>query len=254
MSSVFRARLLSGRQEASRGALGIHFPASRELVAVVNEGKDAPMQESAQRPAIASSGPEPQLEQGSAELVGLVQRVALGQQAALTELYELTVAKLYALARLILRNPSDAEEVVCDTFAQIWQSASRYESSRGSVMGWMLTICRSRALDLLRQRRARERITADQEVPEPALESKAEDGPESLLLALQQGTAVRRALESLSPIRRQLVSLAFLQGLSHQEIVEQTGLPMGTVKSHIRRALTVLRKELKIWNEHVAAV
>jgi RNA polymerase sigma-70 factor (ECF subfamily) len=212
------------------------------------------MQESAQRPTIASSATGPQLEQGPAELAGLIQRVALGQQAALTELYEVTVAKLYALARLILRNPADAEEVVCDTFAQIWQSASRYEASRGSVMGWMLTICRSRALDLLRQRRGRERITTEQEAGESSLEGRTEESPDSLLLALQQGSAVRQALESLSPVRRQLVSLAFLQGLSHQEIVEQTGLPMGTVKSHIRRALTVLRKELKIWNEHVAAV
>ena len=214
------------------------------------------MQERAQRrsPDTDEAGIAGEVQQGPAELAGLVQRIALGQQAALTELYESTVAKLYALARLILRNPADAEEVVCDTYSQIWQSASRYESSRGSVMGWMLTICRSRALDLLRQRRARERITVEQGEPEQAVEARTDEGPDSLLLALQQGSAVRNALESLSPIRRQLVSLAFLQGLSHQEIVEQTGLPMGTVKSHIRRALTVLRKELKIWNEHVAVV
>jgi RNA polymerase sigma-70 factor, ECF subfamily len=251
MGSILRARFFSGH-----GALGIHFPSTHELVADVDEGKDAPMQDSAQRRATQAAGVTAvtQGEQGPAELAALVQRIALGQQAALTELYESTVAKLYALARLILRNPADAEEVVCDTYAQIWQAASRYESSRGSVMGWMLTICRSRALDLLRQRRARERITVDQDEPEQVLEGRSDEGPDSLLLALQQGSAVRRALESLSPIRRQLVSLAFLQGLSHQEIVEQTGLPMGTVKSHIRRALTVLRKELKIWNEHVAVI
>jgi RNA polymerase sigma-70 factor (ECF subfamily) len=194
-----------------------------------------------------------EIEQGPAELIALIERIAAGHNDALSELYELTVAKLYALARLILRNTADAEEVVCDTFAQVWQSASRYESARGSVMGWMLTICRSRALDLLRQRRARSRITSDDDGK--AIEAQADDAaPDTLLLALQQGSSVRQAMESLSPIRRKLVSLAFLQGLSHQEIVEQTGLPIGTVKSHIRRALTVLRKELKIWDDHATAV
>ena len=183
------------------------------------------------------------------ELLKLIERIAVGQQTALNELYDLTVAKLFGLARLILRNSADAEEVVCDTYAQIWESARRFESGRGSVLGWMLTICRSRALDLLRQRRSRAR-TAD------GFERESETGdgadgsaPDVLLQSLQQGSSVQLAMAALSPIRRRLVSLAFLQGLSHQEIVEQTGLPLGTVKSHIRRALTVLREELKIWDD-----
>lgn len=188
----------------------------------------------------------------ASELLALIERIAMGQQAALNELYDLTVAKLFGLARLILRNTADAEEVVCDTYAQIWESADRFESGRGSVLGWMLTICRSRALDLLRQRRSRAR-TADGFERESASTDDAEAGPDELLQSLQQGSSVQRAMAALSPTRRRLVSLAFLQGLSHQEIVEQTGLPLGTVKSHIRRALTTLREELKIWNEHEAA-
>jgi RNA polymerase sigma factor (sigma-70 family) len=191
------------------------------------------------------------LELPAAELVGLIERVATGQQSALNELYDLTVAKLFGLARLILRNSADAEEVVCDTYAQIWESATRFESGRGSVLGWMLTICRSRALDLLRQRRSRAR-TVDGFGRE-ASDDCDEAGPDVLLNALQQGTSVQRAMTALTPIRRRLVTLAFLQGLSHQEIVEQTGLPMGTVKSHIRRALTVLREELKIWEDNEEA-
>jgi RNA polymerase sigma-70 factor, ECF subfamily len=189
----------------------------------------------------------------AAELVVLIERIAVGQQAALNELYDLTVAKLFGLARLILRNSADAEEVVCDTYAQIWESARRFESGRGSALGWMLTICRSRALDMLRQRRSRAR-TADGFEREAEVNDDADEtGPEVLLESLQQGTSVQRAMAALTPIRRQLVSLAFLQGLSHQEIVEQTGLPLGTVKSHIRRALTMLREELKIWDDHEAA-
>jgi RNA polymerase sigma factor (sigma-70 family) len=189
-----------------------------------------------------------ELELPPAQLAALVARIAQGQQSALNELYEVTVAKLFGLARLILRNNADAEEVVCDTYAQIWDAAARFDASRGSVLGWMLTICRSRALDLMRQRHSRAR-TADGFAREPQ-GNLDECGPDALLSALQEGTSVRRALAALSPIRRQLITLAFLQGLSHHQIVEQTGLPMGTVKSHIRRALTALREELKIWEEH----
>jgi RNA polymerase sigma-70 factor, ECF subfamily len=191
------------------------------------------------------------LELPASELVVLIEHIAMGQQAALNELYDLTVAKLFGLARLILRDSADAEEVVCDTYAQIWESARRFESGRGSVLAWMLTICRSRALDLLRQRRSRAR-TAEGFGREPS-EDLEEAAPDVLLNALQQGTSVQRAFSALTPIRRQLLTLAFLQGLSHQEVVEQTGLPMGTVKSHIRRALTLLRKELKIWDENEEA-
>jgi RNA polymerase sigma-70 factor, ECF subfamily len=204
-------------------------------------------------PRIRGKASVREIEVAPTELVVLIERIARGHQSALTELYELTVAKLFGLARLILRNTADAEEVVCDTYAQIWESARRFEAGRGSVLGWMLTICRSRALDLLRQRRSRARTT-------DGFEREAQSGdvadvaaPEVLLIALQQGSSVQRAMAALTPLRQRLVALAFLQGLSHQEIVEQTGLPLGTVKSHIRRALTALREELKIWNDHETA-
>jgi RNA polymerase sigma-70 factor (ECF subfamily) len=200
------------------------------------------------RVRVVAATPEPER---PADLTVLVERIASGQQAALRELYELTVAKLFGLARLILRNSADAEEVVCDTYVQVWDSAQRFEPERGSVLGWMLTICRSRALDLLRQRRSRARTV--ERFGRQSREELDEAAPDLLLDALQEGTSVQRALAALSPIRRQLVTLAFLQGLSHQQIVAQTGLPMGTVKSHIRRALTVLRRELKIWELHEEA-
>jgi RNA polymerase sigma-70 factor (ECF subfamily) len=202
-------------------------------------------------PRVRTSLTARELELPASQLIVLMERIATGQQAALNELYELTVAKLFGLARLILRNSADAEEVVCDTYAQIWDSAQRFDSGRGSVLGWMLTICRSRALDLLRQRRSRARTVEG--FGRQSQEEADEAAPDMLLDALEQGTSVQRAMAALSPIRRQLVTLAFLQGLSHQEIVEQTGLPMGTVKSHIRRSLTVLRRELKIWEVHEEA-
>src|SRR5262245_10596673 len=87
-------------------------------------------------------------------LATLVERMRSGQEKALEELYEATVGKLYALASAILRSAEDAEEIVCETYAYVWANAARFDAGRANVLGWLLMLCRSRALDRLRQRRA----------------------------------------------------------------------------------------------------
>jgi RNA polymerase sigma-70 factor, ECF subfamily len=177
------------------------------------------------------------------DLSGLIQRIAMADREALAELYDVTVGKLFAVAHLILRNTADAEEVVCDVYAQVWQTASDYSGERGAVLAWLLMICRTRALDRMRRNRVRLQAAAI-ERPAEDEEPSPQPGPEELLDIIQHGTAVHRALEALSPVKRQLVSLAFFKGLSHLEISEECGLPVGTVKSHIRRALNTLREQL----------
>lgn len=179
----------------------------------------------------------------ASDLSGLIQRVAAGDRDALGELYDATVAKLFAVAHLILRNTADAEEVVCDVYTQVWQTAANYSGERGEVLAWMLMICRTRALDRTRRNRVRLQAPAV-EVPPDEEEPSPQPGPEELLDLFQHGTAVHRALEALSPIKRHLVLLAFFKGLSHPEISEECRLPVGTVKSHIRRALDTLREHL----------
>jgi RNA polymerase sigma-70 factor (ECF subfamily) len=181
--------------------------------------------------------------QSAAVLGGLVQRMRAADQRALAELYDLTIGRVYGLARVILRDAADAEEVACDTFAQAWTAAAGYDSSQASVIGWLLMICRSRALDRLRRRKARAggRHVELEAAGEPA---DPDAGPEELLLAIERGTRLHEALDRLGPERRRLVGMAFLQGLSHQEIAQATGLPLGTVKSHVRRALAELRGEV----------
>jgi RNA polymerase sigma factor (sigma-70 family) len=176
-------------------------------------------------------------------LAALVERMRVGQERALEELYDATVGKLYALASAILRSAEDTEEIVCETYAYAWANASRFDANRANALGWLLMLCRSRALDRLRQRRA---ATATLDVV--ALresESQNADQPFDILSLMQQRTSVYAALDQLTPERRHLVSLAFLQGLSHQEIADATQLPLGTVKSHVRRALTQLREVLE---------
>src|SRR5687768_1891977 len=87
-------------------------------------------------------------------LAALIEQMRIGQERALEELYDATVGKLYALASAILRSAEDTEEVVCETYAYAWANAARFDASRANALGWLLMLCRSRALDRLRQRRA----------------------------------------------------------------------------------------------------
>lgn len=166
-----------------------------------------------------------------------------GDEHALQTLYDATVGKLYALAIAILRGPEDAEEVVCATYAYAWANAAQFDNARANPLGWLLMLCRSRALDRLRQRRAAA-PTVDLTT---IADSAADDGaqPDELLSLLQQQSRVHKALSKLPPERRRLITLAFLQGMTHPEIAAATGLPLGTVKSHVRRALAQLRIELE---------
>jgi len=187
------------------------------------------------------------------DLSELVQRVAMADRDALGALYEATVAKLFAVAHLILRNTADAEEVVCDVYTQVWQTAADYSGDRGAVLAWLMMICRTRALDRIRRNRVRLQAAAT-ERPADEEEPSPQPGPEELLDVIQHGTAVHRALQALSPVKRQLVSLAFFKGLSHLEISEECGLPVGTVKSHIRRALNTLREQLSEGGADVSSI
>jgi RNA polymerase sigma-70 factor, ECF subfamily len=172
----------------------------------------------------------------------LMEGIRRGDESALETLYEATVGKLFALASAILRQTEDAEEAVCATYAQAWENASGYDSERASVLGWLLMICRSRSLDLLRKRLVRtEGVEATDVETLPA----RTDQPDDLLSLMQRSSRVHAALAALPTDRRQLVSLAFLRDLSHQEIADVTGLPLGTVKSHLRRALAQLRAQLE---------
>jgi RNA polymerase sigma factor (sigma-70 family) len=144
----------------------------------------------------------------------------------------------------MLRCKEDAEEVVCDVYTCAWQRAKTYDSSRGTVMAWLAVMTRNRAVDRVRQRR--DSLSLDDERHEALAASLAGQtlGPEEVLTQFQSGSAVHRALRSLSAQRRYLLGLAFFRGLSHQEIADTTRLPLGTVKSHLRRALAALQGEL----------
>lgn len=163
-------------------------------------------------------------------------------QSALAHFYDLTVSRVYSVALRIVRHVHLAEEVVSDAYMQVWRDAHRYDDSRGRVLGWLLIITRSRALDLLRrQDEAFSHPEPYELISEPESE---QNSAHDLLAAAQAGSALHTAMQALTPLQRQLLSLAFFRGLSHSEIVEQSGIPLGSVKTHIRRALTTLKSKL----------
>jgi len=165
-----------------------------------------------------------------------ISQVVARDENALASLYEAMAGRVYGLALRITRNVQTAEEVVEDTFWQIWRQAPRFDPARGNATAWMLTMTRSRALDALRRV---DLVASDAEAGER--EEDLADGPDDLLASSESGKQLNTALAQLEPLPRQLVALAFFRGLSHEEIATQTGLPLGTVKSHIRRALVRLR-------------
>jgi RNA polymerase sigma-70 factor, ECF subfamily len=179
-------------------------------------------------------------------LEDLVRGMAGGDAAALSRVYEQTVAQVFAIARGMLRCKEDAEEVVCDVYTHAWQRASTYDCGRGSVMAWLAVMTRHRAVDRLRQRRVALSLDDDRHCALAASLVGEAPGPEQILSQFQSGSAVHRALQSLSPQRRLMLGLAFFEGLSHQEIADATGIPLGTVKSHLRRALAALQGELTV--------
>jgi RNA polymerase sigma factor (sigma-70 family) len=166
-------------------------------------------------------------------------------EAALAALYDATAARVHAVALRFTRQMQMAEEVTEDTFWQIWRQAPRFDPQRGSALAWIMTMARSRALDAVRAARRDPHEPADAEVLErlPGVGEGAAD-PLDLLDAVQDGSRLHAALRTLDPLPRQLVALAFFRGLTHEEIAAQMCMPLGTVKSHIRRTLAALRQAL----------
>lgn len=179
------------------------------------------------------------------DLLVLVEGIARRDQRALVALYDRTADRVYGVAYRVLANAADAEEVVCDVFQQAWERVVQYAEARGSVIRWLCVIAYSRAID--RKRKLADRIRLQPLHPEegPAAYTECEDRrADELVDALHAGTAIHAAMASLAPEQRRLVALAFIDGLSHYDIAERLKMPLGTVKSHIRRGLMKLRTQL----------
>ena len=178
-------------------------------------------------------------------LAGRLAAIAGGDERSLAELFDATGGLVYALAERILRDAREAEEALVEVFHYVWERASRYDASRGPVTTWLMVITRGRALDRLRARAARARHERETELeapltslPDPADPVGAE------LVAAERNDALARALRTLSERERRVIELAFFGGRTHEEIARETNLPLGTIKSQIRRGLEKLHSLL----------
>jgi RNA polymerase sigma-70 factor (ECF subfamily) len=176
------------------------------------------------------------------ELAGLLERIARGDGAALSALYDATSPWVHGIAFRIVRETFAAEEVVLDVYLQVWRKAGDYSRLRGSPEAWLIAIARSRAVDRLRV------LAKDRKREEPSGASldRAADGadPAQPVVDAERRTFIERALGSLPADQRRSIELAFFQGLTHMKIAEELGEPLGTIKTRIRLGMSKLRELL----------
>jgi len=179
----------------------------------------------------------------SKELLPLLQETARGNQSAFEQLYKSTSAKMYAVAMRLMRNPESADDVMQEAYVKIWHNASEYLSERGAVLTWMISILRYRAIDKLRKNK-RDHLHDNADNHQDQLIDEKQD-----LLKLMQKACDEKilngCLEELADKQRQSIALAFYDGLTHEELSQHYGAPLGTVKSWVRRGLILLRRCLE---------
>jgi RNA polymerase sigma-70 factor (ECF subfamily) len=162
-----------------------------------------------------------------------------GEEAALAELYDRYGAAVYNLALRITRDSGAAEEIRLDSFLQIWRQANRFDAQHGTLLSWLFTIARTRAIDRMRAAGAAKRTQVD----DPVRMTSAPQ-PDEMAELTERRRLVRQAMTALSAPQRAALELAYYEGLSHSEIAVRLGEPLGTVKTRIRQAMLQLRRTL----------
>lgn len=173
----------------------------------------------------------------------LVRRIAAGDRDALAGLYDRHSRPLYSTALRILSDPAEAQDVVHDAFITLWKKSAEFQTERGTVFGWAVTLVRNRAIDRLRTRRRHSELL-EQSVPDDLGYVESAAGADRSASLGERAAAVRAAVTALPPEQKRALELAFFGGLTQQQIAERLREPLGTVKARIRRALTKLRDSL----------
>jgi RNA polymerase sigma-70 factor (ECF subfamily) len=170
--------------------------------------------------------------------IRLIERIVARDQAAVGELYDRHFRLLFGLILRIIRDRSEAEEILQEVFVLVWTRAETYNVSIGPPAAWLVRVARNRAIDRLRANNVRLRAIESAPEPEPA------ESPESRASLSEQQRAVADALESLPPDQRVLIEQAYFLGLTQSELAERFKLPLGTVKTRIRTGMLALRERL----------
>lgn len=181
-------------------------------------------------------------------LIQLLQRVALGDEQAFEELYAVSGANLYGVLLRILRRPEWAQEALQDCFLKIWQRSETYLPERGAALTWLMSLARYRALDLLRERQTEpgvqiELSEAEEAAPLKFISPEQTGGawtPES-----EGSNRLSDCIQQLREEERQCLLLVYYEGYTHLELAQLLSVPLGTIKSRVRRGLARLRECLR---------
>lgn len=179
---------------------------------------------------------------GGADDRALLRAVAAGDKEALQQLYTRHSAVLFALSLRVLSDRTEAEDVLQEAFVQIWKTAGSFDEGRGKPLGWLIMLTRSRAIDRLRSRKTRARVTDS--VARDASQIAESTTPADEALASESQRKVREALKSLPSDQRVPIELAYFGGLTQFEIAQQLSQPLGTVKTRMRNGMMRLREQL----------
>ena len=171
----------------------------------------------------------------------VLERVAAGDQLAVKQCMDRFGGLVWTLARRALSSPQDAEDATQEIFVEVWRSAYRYDPGKGSETVFVATIARRRLIDRLRKQ-GRQPYTEDVDEPGLHLSGEVEHSQE----VCTEAELAARALKTLKPAQQQVLELGLLRGLSHSEIAEQTGMPLGTVKTQMRRGLIKIREKMEV--------
>jgi RNA polymerase sigma-70 factor, ECF subfamily len=169
----------------------------------------------------------------------LASRIAAGDPSALRSAYDTYAGRVLALSLRIVRSKAEAEDVVQDTFLEVWRRASEFDGSRGELSSWIMAMARSRSIDKVRRAKVRARYAQTEPVEAPP------STPDEQAAQHRDGAKLRGVLETLPPEQRSALELAYFDGLTQQQIADRTGLPLGTVKTRLRLALEKLSTQLE---------
>lgn len=173
----------------------------------------------------------------------LLLRVAVGDQRAFSELYDLIAPRVLGLVRHVLRDYAQSEEVAQEVLLEVWQTASRFDPNKGRAVTWILTMAHRRAID--RVRSAQSSRDRDTKIGIRDLDREYDSVAESVEIRIEHDR-VERALSRLTELQRQAVELAYYGGYSHGEVSDMLGIPLGTVKTRLRDGMMRLRAELGV--------
>ena len=180
----------------------------------------------------------------TADLDELLRKIAERDREALRALYGRFATAVFSLARRILGDGTEAEDVLQEVFVRVWDRADSYTAVLGTPSAWLVRIARNRAIDRLRSRQVRAAVSGSVDDPPVAVDPAPESDPERLARTAEHRRAIVSALDHLPPEQRTLIDAAYFEGYTQSELAERFALPLGTVKTRIRTAMQTLRQAL----------